>query len=322
MALLVAIITFVTALVLVFAIWLLVGGGTEEDIVRRRLDAVRMAEQRGTDAQDLHIVRDEMLSTMPALNRLLLQWPWVGGLNKFIYQAGLTIRPAKILLLSGVLGLGTYLVLGFIYGQPIISLFVGLAVAACPLGVVAYIRRRRLRNFEEHFPEALDLLGRAVRAGHAFTTGLELIATETTAPISTEFRITFEEQNLGLPLRDSLLNLTERVPLVDVRLFVTALLIQKETGGNLAEIMDELARVIRERFQIYREVNIKTAQGRLTAMILILMPLIMMAVLGAVNPQYIGVLFSDPIGRLMLMGAAGLQLFGSLILWRVVHIEV
>jgi tight adherence protein B len=262
MALLVAIITFATALVLVFAIWLLVGGGSEEDIVRRRLDAVRMAEQRGTDAQDLHIVRDEMLS------------------------------------------------------------FLGLAVAACPLGVVAYIRRRRLRSFEEHFPEALDLLGRAVRAGHAFTTGLELIATETTAPISTEFRITFEEQNLGLPLRDSLLNLTERVPLVDVRLFVTALLIQKETGGNLAEIMDELARVIRERFQIYREVNIKTAQGRLTAMILILMPLIMMAVLGAVNPQYIGVLFSDPIGRLMLMGAAGLQLFGSLILWRVVHIEV
>ena len=260
---------------------------------------------------------------MPALrNRVLLQWQWVGGLNKFIYQAGLTIRPAKILLLSGVLGLGTYLVLGFIYGQPLLCLIVALAVAACPLAVVAYIRKRRLGNFEEHFPEALDLLGRAVRAGHAFTTGLELIATETSAPISTEFRITFEEQNLGLPLRDSLLNLTERVPLVDVRLFVTALLIQKETGGNLAEIMDELARVIRERFQIYREVNIKTAQGRLTAVILILMPLIMMAVLGVVNPKYIGVLFDDPAGRLMLMGAAGLQLFGSLILWRVVHIEV
>jgi tight adherence protein B len=323
MAQLVAIITFVTALVLVFAIWLLVGGGSEEDIIRRRLDAVRMAEQRGTtDAQDLHIVRDEMLSTMPALNRLLLQWSWVGGLNKFIYQAGLTVRPAKILLLSGVLGLGTYVILGFIYGQPILCLFVGLAVAACPLAMVAYIRKRRLRSFEEHFPEALDLLGRAVRAGHAFTTGLELIATETTAPISTEFRITFEEQNLGLPLRDSLLNLTERVPLVDVRLFVTALLIQKETGGNLAEIMDELARVIRERFQIYREVNIKTAQGRLTAVILILMPLIMMAVLGVVNPKYIGVLFDDPAGRLMLLSAAGLQLFGSLILWRVVHIEV
>ena len=102
------------------------------------------------------------------------------------------------------------------------------------------MRKRRLRNFEEHFPEALDLLGRAVRAGHAFTTGLELIATESSEPIATEFRTTFEEQKLGLPLRDSLLNLTERVPLVDVRLFVTALLIQKETGGNLAEIMDEL----------------------------------------------------------------------------------
>jgi len=263
-----------------------------------------------------------MLSAMPVLNRILLQWSWVGNLQQFIYQAGLTVRPARILLLSGVIGLATYIIAGYIYGQTIIALFAGLVLAGIPLAVIALMRRRRLRSFEEHFPEALDLLGRAVRAGHAFTTGLELIATECTAPISTEFRTTFEEQNLGLPLRDSLLNLTERVPLVDVRMFVTALLIQKETGGNLAEILDELARVIRERFQIYREVNIKTAQGKLTAAILIAMPLIMMAVLGAVNPAYIRILFNDPLGRIALIGAAGLQLLGSLLLWKIVHIEV
>jgi tight adherence protein B len=322
MALLISIVTFLTALFVVFGVWVLVGGGVKEDVVRQRLDAVRMAERRGSDSPDLKIVRDEMLSAMPVLNRILLQWSWVGNLQEFIYQAGLTVRPARILLLSGVLGLGTYIVVGYVYNQSIIALFAGAALAGVPLGVIALMRRRRLRTFEEHFPEALDLLGRAVRAGHAFTTGLELIATECTAPISTEFRTTFEEQNLGLPLRDSLLNLTERVPLVDVRLFVTALLIQKETGGNLAEILDELARVIRERFQIYREVNIKTAQGKLTAAILIAMPLIMMAVLGAINPKYMQILFDDPLGRIALMGAAGLQLLGSLLLWKIVHIEV
>ena len=136
-----------------------------------------------------------------------------------------------------------------------------------------------MRAFEERFPEALDLLGRAVRAGHAFTTGLEMIAKESPEPIASEFRTTFEEQNFGLPLRDALLNMTERIPSIDVRFFVTALLIQKETGGNLAEILDGLARVIRDRFRIYREVKVRTAQGRLTAGILIALPIFMMIVL-------------------------------------------
>ncbi len=322
MVLLVSIITFVTALCIVLGVWVLAGGDVAEDVVRQRLDAVRMAERRGGESPDLQIIRDETLSAMPQLNRILMQWSWVGHLSDFIAQAGLTVRPAKILLLSGVLGLGAYIIVGFASGQAIFGLIAGLAAAAVPLTVISIMRKRRLRNFEEHFPEALDLLGRAVRAGHAFTTGLELIATESSEPIATEFRTTFEEQKLGLPLRDSLLNLTERVPLVDVRLFVTALLIQKETGGNLAEIMDELARVIRERFQIYREVNIKTAQGKLTAAILILLPIVMIFLFGIVNPKYIHVLFDDPAGRIMLMTAAGLQVFGSIILWKIVHIEV
>ena len=322
MALFVAIVTFLTALCVVFGIWLLAESSRQQDVVRQRLDAVRMAERRGTDPTELKLVRDEMLSTVPALNRMMLQWSWAGRLRQYIYQAGLTIRPAKILLFSAVLGLASYIVVGYISRAAIFSLPAGLAAAAAPIAFIALKRQKRLRSFEEGFPDALDLLGRAVRAGHAFTTGLELIASECREPISSEFRTTFEEQNLGLPLRDSLLNLTERIPLVDVRLFVTALLIQKETGGNLAEMMDELARVIRERFKIYREVNIKTAQGKLTAAILIAMPLIMMAVLGVVNPPYLRILFDDPVGRLMLIGAGTMQLFGSLILWKIVHIEV
>ena len=149
-----------------------------------------------------------------------------------------------------------------------------------------------------------------------------MIAQECAEPIAGEFRTTFEEQNLGLPLRDSLLNLTERVPLVDVRLLVTALLIQRDTGGNLAEILDELSRVIRERFRIYREVGVKTAQGKLTAVILIALPIIMLVAMGALNPGYIRVLFDDPTGQTMLIIAAAMQIFGSMILWKIVHIDV
>ena len=157
---------------------------------------------------------------------------------------------------------------GFSTANSSVGLLAALVAAAIPMVVVYLRRNRRLNQFEQRFPEALDLLGRAVRAGHAFTSGLEMVSKESPEPVASEFRTTFEEQNFGLPLRDALSNLAARVPLVDVHFFVTALMIQKDTGGNLAEILDELARVIRERFRIHREVQIKTAQGRLTAVIL------------------------------------------------------
>ena len=237
-------------------------------------------------------------------------------------QAGLTAKPATVVLMMGVFALTAYVFVGYIYHQAIFSIAAAVIAAFVPFAVISWKRSSRLGKFEEHLPEALDLLGRAVRAGHSFTTGLELIAQEASEPIASEFRATFEEQNLGLPLRDSLLNLTERVPIVDVQLLVTALLIQRDSGGNLAEILDELSRVIRDRFRIYREVKVKTAQGRLTAGILIAMPLIMLAAMGALNPSYIRVLFVDPTGQMMLFVAGSMQIFGSLILWRIVNIEV
>lgn len=322
MALLTAIATFLIVGCITFVLWLTIGGGAKDDVIRQRLEAVRQAERRGNVSPEVQILRDEMLSTVPALNRVLSRWSWAGALQKFIGQAGLTVKPAKVLMTIVVLGALAYLTAGAMYHSPVISAMAALGAAVLPLVAIAIKRGRRMSQFEEHLPEALDLLGRAVRAGHSFTTGLELIAQECAEPISGEFRSTFEEQNLGLPLRDSLLNMTERVPLVDVRLLVTALLIQKETGGNLAEILDELSRVIRERFRIYREVRVKTAQGRLTAGILIALPLIMLAALGAVNPGYVKVLFDDPTGRMMLIVAGSMQAFGSFLLWRIVNIEV
>jgi len=221
-----------------------------------------------------------------------------------------------------VLGFATFLAVASYFHGLLLGAVAGLVVATIPCAVIAFRRARRMQQFEERFPEALDLLGRAVRAGHAFTTGLEMISMESSEPVASEFRKTFEEQNFGLPLRDVLLNLTERVPLMDVRFFVTALLVQKETGGNLAEILDELSRVIRERFRIYREVRVRTAQGRLTALILIAMPPSMMALLWMMNPSYIRVLFVDPKGSTLLAAAAMMQIIGSVIIWKIIHIKV
>ncbi|MGC2282630.1 MAG: type II secretion system F family protein, partial [Candidatus Acidiferrales bacterium] len=283
MALLLSILTFLIVVAIIALLWMFVGTDANQEVVRRRMESVRKAEQRGNVSLSLKLVRDEMLSSVPALHRLLMKWTWSSRLRDFVAQAGMKTKPAKLLLMSAVIGLGSYLITKMSYPQFPVALLAAVIAAIIPFSVIAFRRRRRLRKFEEHFPEALDLLGRAVRAGHAFTTGLEMIAKESSEPVGGEFRATFEEQNFGLPLRDALLNMTERVPLVDVRFFVTALLIQKETCGNLAEILDGLARVIRDRFRIHREVKTRTAQGRLTAGILISLPPLMMLMLEIIN---------------------------------------
>jgi tight adherence protein B len=322
MAILIFILTFLAVTAVIFGIWIFAGADSSQELIRKRMSAVHKAERRGDVTLGLKLVRDEMMSSVPVLHRILLRWSWSSKLQELLLQAGLKMKAAKLLLLGGVFGLGSYLLAGLFYHQIFITIPIGLFAAALPLVIVAWLRRRRLRKFEERFPEALDLLGRAVRAGHAFTTGLEMIGKECAEPIAGEFRTAFEEQNFGLPVRDALLNMSERIPLIDVRFFVTALLIQKETGGNLAEILDGLARVIRDRFRIYREVRVRTAQGRLTAGILIALPIFMMFVLSIVNPHYMRVLFEDRWGPYVLSSAAALQVIGSMILWKIINIEV
>jgi tight adherence protein B len=322
MGVLIAILTFLVVVVVFLGIWIFAGTEGAQEQVRKRMSAVHKAERRGEVNIGLKLVRDEMMSSVPWLHRLMLQWSWSTKLQDYLVQAGMTTKPAKIVLMSGVLGVAGYLISGYFLPHFFAAAPIGIMAALIPLVVVVIKRRRRLRKFEEHFPEALDLLGRAVRAGHAFTTGLEMISKECAEPLAGEFRTAFEEQNFGLPLRDALMNLAERVPIIDVRFFITALMIQKETGGNLAEILDGLARVIRERFRIYRDVQVRTAQGRLTAGILIALPIAMMGILSIINPKDIGILFTDPQGPKMLIIAAVLQVIGSAILWKIIHFEV
>jgi tight adherence protein B len=322
MALLVGIITFIIVTAILALVWMFSAVDKDQEVIRRRIEAVRKAEKRGNHAIDLKLVRDDLLSGIPVLNRFLLRWSWSTRFHTYLVQAGLKIKPAKIILISGIVAVLSYFMAASYNLRFPIPAVAGLAFGTIPFGIVAWKRNRRLRRFEEHFPEALDLLGRAVRAGHAFTTGLEMIAKESPEPIAGEFRAAFEEQNFGLPLRDAMLNLADRVPLVDVRFFITALLIQKETGGNLAEILDGLARVIRDRFRIYRDVKTRTAQGRLTALILISLPPIMFLTLRVVNHDYVQVLFDDPLGPTILAITLGMQIVGSVLLWKIIHIKV
>jgi tight adherence protein B len=322
MALLVAFFTFLAVLAIILLFFTMGGGTPHEEIVRKRFEAVQRAERRGELTLGLQLVRDELLSDVPALNNLLMRWGWAGRLRDYIEQSGVKSKPGKILLFSFVLAVAAYLVVMTILHSVILALLAGIVGAGIPMSVIAFRRARRFREFEKHFPEALDLLSRAVRAGHAITTGLEMVSKELPDPVAGEFRTTFEEQNFGLPLRDALLNLTERVPLLDVRFFVTAMLIQKETGGNLAEILTNLARVIRDRFRIRGEVRIRTAQGRMTAAILIALPPLMMVMLNTMNPSYMKPLFHDTLGHWMLLTAGVLQVIGAILLWKIVHIEV
>jgi tight adherence protein B len=188
-----------------------------------------------------------------------------------------------------------------------------------------FLKRRRstrLKRFEEQFPEALDLLSRAIRAGHAFQTAMGMCADELPAPVGIEFRKSFDQQNFGLPLKDALNELAERVPILDVKFFVTAVLIQRETGGNLAEILDNLAHVVRERFKILRQVRVHTAHGRFTGYVLLALPAALAAVLAWMNPDHMDLLFKEKMGQMMIMAAIVMQTVGYFWIRQVIKIEV
>ena len=170
-----------------------------------------------------------------------------------------------------------------------------------PIAFLSFRRSKRMRAFEEQFPEALDLLSRALRAGHAFQSAMGMVAEGLKEPVGPEFKKTFDQQNFGLPLRDALVQMSERVPILDVRFFVTAVLIQRDTGGNLSEILDNLAHVVRERFKVKRQVRVHTAHGRFTALVLLSLPPALAIVLRYINPEHMEVLFTDPMGRTMLI---------------------
>jgi len=207
-------------------------------------------------------------------------------------------------------------------GKPWAGALAALSGALMPILWLVHKRSVRQKKFEEMFPEALDLLSRAIRAGHAFQTAMGMVADELNDPVGPEFRKTFDQQNYGLPLRDALNEMSERMPILDVRFFVTAVLIQRDTGGNLAEILDNLAHVVRERFKIRRQINVHTAHGRFTGYVLLALPAALGLALSFINPEHMNLLFRERMGQLMLVGAIVMQAVGFIWIRQVIKIEV
>jgi tight adherence protein B len=204
----------------------------------------------------------------------------------------------------------------------VLSLAAGVAAGALPYIYLLFKRWKRLRRFEELLPDSIDLMARALRAGHTITSAIEMVSAEGSEPIASEFRRVFEEQNFGLPLREAMLNLANRVPLPDVQFLVTAILVQKETGGNLAEVLDKAAAVIRERFRLRGQLRVYTAQGRLTGWILAALPFIMFVLINIFNPDYEKVLLTDPVGQKLIYIGVGLLILGGWVIRKVIDIKV
>jgi tight adherence protein B len=290
-------------------------------LIRDRLATVQKAPEREPD-EELALLRDEQLSEIPAFDTLLRRSARVSAMQDALLQAGMKLRAGNFLVLCLLCGVGAGAAALIWSRNPAISWAALLLGSFLPYAVVSYRRQKRFEKIEELFPEAIDTLARAVRAGHAFTTALEMISNETSEPLATEFRKLYEEQKFGMPVRDALMNLTERVPLVDIKFFVTAVMLQRETGGNLAEILDNLSYVIRERFKIQRQVRVHTAQGRLTMALLMAMPPAVVAILAVFSPEFVHPLFYDPIGHSLLVVSIALQTIGYFVIRKIIKIQV
>ena len=324
----------VIALVLlafVFGVGMVMGGYTAiaklpQMLLQRKLDTrlqeVSQPIERAEDTNTKMLVKVQNVGPLPAVDRILAGTTRGSSLGRWLDQSGLKVSLSGVLLIAfGLAGLMA-LVAGAI-ARSKYALPVGAAVGfALPFVFLSFKRTRRMRTFEEQFPEGLDLIARALKAGHAFATGLKMVADEMADPVGPEFRKTFDEQNFGLPLKDALDNLTMRVPLLDVRFFATAVLIQRETGGNLSEILENLAHVVRERFKILRQVRVYTAHGRFTGYVLLALPAVLCIALSFINPEHMNLLFRERMGQMMLLGALGLQTAGYVWIKQVIKIEV
>jgi len=298
----------------------LAGGRTGRGDVEKRLSLLQVRNLQRDDLSE--VLKKDVLSEVPLLNRLLSRFEAATRIDRRLKQADMTIRVGTFVLLSlGLFFAG--IVAGKIFHWPaIISVVVGGVLMFVPNIVIDARRRRRFKRFMIHFPEALEMFARSLRAGHSFTGAIQLVAQEMPHPIGPEFSKVFEEQNLGIPLRQALLGMAERIEALDVKFFVTAILIQRETGGNLAEIIDKIGHVIRERFRIQGQLKIFTAQARMSGIVLALLPVGVAVLVGMMNPEYLKPLWFEKTGKIMIAVAVTLQVLGVIAIRKIIRIKI
>lgn len=311
----VALATVATALVIEWAL-----GMRQRRVVVRQLDALSSSSTTSVSSALLRDVDPGQASRW--IEAMALRVPQVRGLAALLDRAGVSWTPQSFLVTT--LGLAVSAAVGMLLVFPIAPAVLTAAVLAgsIPYAYVSRRAQKRLDAFEEQLPESIDLIGRAMRAGHPLSAGLKMVGDEGQEPLAGQFRRVFEEQRFGMPFDDALLGLADRVPLTDVRILVTAILVQREVGGNLAEVLDKIAYVIRERFTIKRQIRVYTAQGRFSGIVLSLLPIGVGSALFFINREYVMTLFLDPVARYFLIFAVILQILGYLWIRKIVDIEI
>ncbi|HEX8071709.1 MAG TPA: type II secretion system F family protein [Pyrinomonadaceae bacterium] len=314
---------FTFCLFLTFAAYLVATRGSERRRVRlqQRL-AEALLHSASAEDVDVQLARQELMSEIPLMNRALLHLPIATRLKRMLDQADLQITVTRLLMFSVMAALLAGLAASVLTVSTLVIVAVGLMAAAVPFIHVWWKRRKRLNLFLEQLPDTLELMSRALAAGHAFAESLHMVASEMPDPVAGEFRKTYEEQNLGLSVKLALENLAARVPLLDLKMCVTAIMIQRETGGNLAEILEKVAHTIRERFRILEDLRTLTTSSRMSAWILCGLPIFVALAVTALNPEYMSVLWRDSRGHVLIAVAMGLQLLGMLVIRKILRIKI
>lgn len=289
----------------------------ERQTVRKRLRPTRAVRLLAKLEKD----RDA-LSSVGVVDALLTRWDQFSRpLHTLVTQSGLQLTVGALVLGSIFLGLVTIVALQFLVPSRIVPFVIGPMVAAIPFFYVKWTGQKRLLKFEEQFPEAVDLIARALRAGHALPTSLQMVAEEIPEPVGGEFKRLFDQTSYGMSLPEALRSFGDRVPILDARFFVTAVLTQREMGGNLSEVLDKLSSVIRDRFKVKRQVRVISAHGRITGLVLGFLPPAVALILFLISPSHMRLLTHDPIGQFMVAVAVVLQVVGVLIIRRIVDVE-
>lgn len=268
------------------------------------------------------IFKKSVLSDLPFLNRMLYSLPGVNRLQLTMNQANLKYTMGFFILLSMALGLTGYMICSLLTGNAALSLLASIASASLPLMYVRSKKKQRMAKFEKQLPEALGLVARALQAGHAFTSGMKLASEEFGDPLGPEFEETLDEINFGVRVADALKNLARRVDCPDLRFFVVSVILQRETGGNLAEIIEGLAHLMRERFKFRGKVRVLSAEGKLSATILLILPFLLFLGILIINPKYLSPLIYDPIGRFILGLSGFMMIIGVFLIKRIIKVEV
>jgi tight adherence protein B len=287
--------------------------------IRKRL---RRSVAVESDSESPNIIKKRVLSDVPFLNRVLAALPGVGRLDLLMGQANVKYTISFFILLSLALGLTGYLIFFILTKTPVFSFLLGLGAASLPLLSLRSEKKKRMAKFEKQLPEGLGLIARALRAGHAFTSGMKLASEEFGDPLGPEFEETLEEINFGVSVPEALKNLAHRVDCPDLKFFVVSVILQRETGGNLAEIIENLAHLIRERFKFRGKVKVLSAEGRLSAVILVVIPFLLFGTIFLLNRQFLKPLITDPLGRVIMALAIFLMFAGILVIRRITKVEV